>query len=65
VSPRQRAHQTFHYLFEHLPEIPRHVITEEAREWDYGDYEGLLSSEIKAIDPKWSIWTDGQVLVSA
>jgi len=58
VSPRQRAHKTFHLLFEHV-ETPHHLITEECREWDYGDYEGLLSSEIKALNPTWSIWNDG------
>ncbi|KAJ7293442.1 histidine phosphatase superfamily [Mycena rebaudengoi] len=58
VSPRQRAHRTFHLLFEHIA-TPDHSLTEEVREWDYGDYEGLLSSEIKAKDPKWSIWDDG------
>ncbi|KAJ7706318.1 histidine phosphatase superfamily [Mycena rosella] len=58
VSPRQRAHKTFHLLFEHV-ETPHHLITEECREWDYGDYEGLLSSEIKAKNPTWSIWNDG------
>ncbi|KAJ7492754.1 histidine phosphatase superfamily [Mycena latifolia] len=58
VSPRQRAHKTFHLLFEHV-ETPHHLITEECREWDYGDYEGLLSSEIKAMNPTWSIWNDG------
>jgi len=59
VSPRIRAHATFHLLFGHLPEIPHHVITEEVREWDYGDYEGLLPSEIKAKNPTWTIWHDG------
>ncbi|KAJ6604515.1 histidine phosphatase superfamily [Mycena vulgaris] len=58
VSPRQRAHTTFHLLFEHV-ETPHHTLTEECREWDYGDYEGLLSSEIKAKNPTWSIWDDG------
>ncbi|KAJ7125718.1 histidine phosphatase superfamily [Mycena crocata] len=58
VSPRQRAHKTFHLLFEHV-ETPHHLITEECREWDYGDYEGLLSSEIKARNPTWAIWKDG------
>ncbi|KAJ7357224.1 histidine phosphatase superfamily [Mycena albidolilacea] len=58
VSPRKRAHKTFHLLFAHV-ETPHHLITEECREWDYGDYEGLLSSEIKAINPTWSIWNDG------
>jgi broad specificity phosphatase PhoE len=59
VSPRQRAHKTFHLLFEHLPKTPDHILAEEVREWDYGDYEGLLSSEIKQKDPNWSIWTQG------
>ncbi|OSD03570.1 phosphoglycerate mutase-like protein [Trametes coccinea BRFM310] len=59
VSPRVRAHRTFHLLFDHLPEIPHHVTTEEVREWDYGDYEGLLSSEIKQRNPNWTIWNDG------
>ena len=36
VSPRQRAHRTFHLLFEHLPELPPHILSEEVREWDYG-----------------------------
>ncbi|KAI0080075.1 phosphoglycerate mutase-like protein [Panus rudis PR-1116 ss-1] len=59
VSPRTRAHKTFHLLFGHLPELPAHVTTEEVREWDYGEYEGLLSSEIQARRPGWKIWTDG------
>ncbi|KAJ3849583.1 phosphoglycerate mutase-like protein [Lentinula lateritia] len=60
VSPRQRAHKTFHLLFGHV-EIPNHILTEEAREWDYvaGEYEGLLSSEIKEKRPDWNIWLDG------
>jgi probable phosphoglycerate mutase len=36
ISPRQRAHKTFHLLFGNLPSTPDHVITEECREWDYG-----------------------------
>jgi sedoheptulose-bisphosphatase len=76
VSPRQRAHKTFHLLFGHLPQFPHHILTEEVREWDYGNryspsrisrihqnpsgqYEGLLSSEIKKNNPSWSIWEDG------
>jgi broad specificity phosphatase PhoE len=39
-------------------------ITEAVREWDYGDYEGLKTSEIKEIrkqkgDGPWDIWRDG------
>ncbi|KAI0652268.1 phosphoglycerate mutase-like protein [Trametes meyenii] len=59
VSPRVRAHRTFHLLFDHLPEIPHHVTTEEVREWDYGEYEGLKPAEIKARNPTWTIWKDG------
>jgi broad specificity phosphatase PhoE len=28
-------------------------------EWDYGEYEGLRTAEIRAIRPGWSIWKDG------
>ncbi len=64
VSPRKRAHDTFHHLTGHLPQPPNHVITELVREWDYGDYEGLKSHEISAKQPGWSIWKDGLVGVS-
>jgi probable phosphoglycerate mutase len=62
VSPRRRAHDTFHLLTDHLPQTPNHVFTEDVREWDYGDYEGLKPHEIRAKQPKWCIWTDGLVL---
>ena len=62
MSPRKRAHDTFHHLTDHLSQVPDHVITELIREWDYGDYEGLTSQEIKAKQPTWSIWKDGLVI---
>ena len=42
-------------------------ITEDLREWDYGDYEGLTTKEVserrraKGLDKdhKWDIWRDG------
>ncbi|KAG4422657.1 hypothetical protein IFR04_004278 [Cadophora malorum] len=39
-------------------------ITEDIREWDYGDYEGITSAEIREIRKKegkgpWDIWRDG------
>ncbi|KAJ5699040.1 hypothetical protein N7462_001045 [Penicillium macrosclerotiorum] len=39
-------------------------ITEAVREWDYGDYEGLTSAQIRSIraqngEGPWNIWTDG------
>lgn len=39
--------------------------TPRIREWDYGSYEGLTSSEIRAsrasrnLPPNWDIWRDG------
>ena len=39
-------------------------ITEDIREWDYGDYEGLTSKTIQeqrksdGLEP-WDIWRDG------
>jgi len=59
ISPRQRALTTFQILFGHLPELPHHDITEEVREWDYGDYEGLKPAEIQEKTPGWWIWRDG------
>lgn len=59
VSPRIRARRTFHLLFEHLPQFPQSTITEEVREWDYGNYEGLLKHEILSKSPGWNIWKDG------
>jgi len=58
VSPRQRAQKTFYTLFEGQ-ELPPHETTESIAEWDYGDYEGLLATEIKQKNPTWNIWKDG------
>lgn len=51
------------------PEAHRHTnakitVTDKIREWDYGDYEGITSAEIKkqraaANLPSWDIWRDG------
>ncbi|KAG8747252.1 hypothetical protein FRC10_001868 [Ceratobasidium sp. 414] len=59
ISPRQRAHNTFHLLFDVYPEAPPHTVTEVVREWDYGDYEGLTSKEIHKTNPDWDIFRDG------
>lgn len=39
-------------------------VTESIREWDYGDYEGVTSKEIKkqrqeSGEHEWDIWRDG------
>lgn len=31
----------------------------QLREWDYGDYEGLTTAEIRRSAPGWDLWTDG------
>ncbi|KAG8904218.1 hypothetical protein FRB99_002082 [Tulasnella sp. 403] len=59
VSPRQRATRTFEVLFSNSSQLPQHEFTEEAREWDYGDYEGLTPSQIQERNPGWSIWKHG------
>jgi probable phosphoglycerate mutase len=32
---------------------------EDLLEWDYGDYEGLTTAEIRSSRPRWSLWADG------
>lgn len=40
-------------------------VTQDIREWDYGDYEGITTSRIRelrehqGLDPDWDIWRDG------
>lgn len=74
VSPRKRAQQTLQLLFEsynddegsHLDNL-NVTVTEDLVEWNYGIYEGLLASEIRAgrkgrgldEDRDWEIWRDG------
>ncbi|OAQ64959.1 histidine phosphatase superfamily, clade-1 [Pochonia chlamydosporia 170] len=77
VSPRTRAQQTFQYLFNSEPPssdktdfdavADRVTTTEDIAEWDYGEYEGLKTGEIKEKrkqqgldqDKPWNIWKDG------
>ena len=72
VSPRKRARTTFDLLL-----LPPHfsaaggegaiTYTEGIAEWDYGDYEGLKTGEIKELrkergldrESEWNIWRDG------
>jgi probable phosphoglycerate mutase len=35
------------------------VACEDLREWDYGDYEGLTTPQIRERDPDWNLWRDG------
>lgn len=35
------------------------VICEDLREWNYGEYEGLTTPEIREQNPGWNLWRDG------
>ena len=52
-SPLERALQTAR-----LAGFEPHL-DERLREFDYGDYEGLTTAEIRARRPGWDLWTDG------
>lgn len=74
VSSRKRAQETLSLL---LPETRAHLqnegekkpavdieVTDAIREWDYGDYEGLTSAQIKETRERngqgpWDIWSEG------
>jgi broad specificity phosphatase PhoE len=34
-------------------------ITQDLMEWDYGEYEGLTTHEIRETTPSWWLWRDG------
>ena len=34
-------------------------ITDDLREWDYGEYEGLTTPQIREQDPDWNLWRAG------
>ncbi|KAK6464742.1 phosphoglycerate mutase [Scheffersomyces coipomensis] len=72
VSPRTRAQQTVQLLTEDLDDIQKAripiIIDEDIREWEYGDYEGMKTKEIRDLrkkrgvdgpDHDWDIWGDG------
>jgi probable phosphoglycerate mutase len=33
------------------------TVTDDLREWDYGQYEGRTTDDIRADEPGWTIWT--------
>ena len=37
----------------------RAVVDDDLQEWDYGDYDGLTTEEIRAARPGWTLWRDG------
>jgi broad specificity phosphatase PhoE len=55
TSPFRRARETCE-----LAGFPgRAQARPELAEWDYGDYEGITTAEIRAERPDWSLWRDG------
>jgi broad specificity phosphatase PhoE len=55
TSPLERARQTC----EIAGFGARAQVSDDLREWDYGDYEGLTTDGIRAGRPGWSLWEDG------
>jgi probable phosphoglycerate mutase len=37
----------------------REEILDDLHEWDYGEYEGLTTPEIRQSRPDWNLWRDG------
>jgi broad specificity phosphatase PhoE len=54
-SPMSRALDTCRLagLGEHV------VVTDDLHEWDYGEYEGLRTADIRRERPQWLLWRDG------
>ena len=51
-SPRRRARHTAD-----LAGLTVDAIDADLAEWDYGDYEGLTTAQIREHVPGWSLWT--------
>ncbi|OLR90395.1 histidine phosphatase family protein [Actinokineospora bangkokensis] len=51
-SPRERAVRTAE-----LAGLAVAETTEDLAEWDYGEYEGITTAEIRETVPGWTVWT--------
>jgi probable phosphoglycerate mutase len=56
VSPMARARDTARLAG---LDDQRVEVSGDLREWDYGEYEGRTTADIRATRPGWSVWTDG------
>jgi len=54
TSPFSRARDTAA-----LAGFPHAVVDDNLKEWDYGDYEGLRTADIRKERPSWFLWEDG------
>ena len=52
TSPRIRARRTAE-----LAGFPDAHVEDDLTEWDYGDYEGITTAEIRETVPGWTVWT--------
>lgn len=52
TSPRHRARRTAE-----LAGFPDAEVDDDLVEWDYGDYEGVTTAEIRETVPGWTVWT--------
>ena len=52
TSPRQRARRTAELAGFGAAEVEDDLV-----EWDYGDYEGVTTVDIRRTVPGWSVWT--------
>lgn len=50
-SPMQRARRTAE-----LTGLTPYEVTDDVREWDYGELEGITTPEIRERIPSWTIW---------
>jgi probable phosphoglycerate mutase len=53
TSPLKRARRTC----ELVGFADQAVIDDDLLEWDYGDYEGVTTAQIREHDPGWTVWT--------
>ena len=54
TSPRLRARRTAE-----LAGFPDAELDEDLTEWDYGDYEGVTTDQIREERPGWTVFRDG------
>jgi broad specificity phosphatase PhoE len=54
TSPMQRSTETAR-----LAGFPEAEPTDDLQEWNYGEYEGRTTAEIREQVPGWTIWTGG------
>lgn len=52
TSPRERARRTAA-----LAGFPDAQVEADLAEWDYGDYEGVTTAEIREQVPGWTVWS--------